>query len=88
MMESTPLQDKVALVTGSSTGLGLEIAKELGVHPSARGLGHKKGHKKGYRHTHTVRTRHQSGKMGDISTATRRDVKSGWGARGHGFRRS
>jgi hypothetical protein len=61
-----------------------EIAKELGVHPSALGLGHKKGHKKGYRHTHTVRNRHQAGKRGDLSAATRRDVKNGWGARGHG----
>lgn len=60
-----------------------QIAHELGVHPSALGLGHKYGHRnKAGQH---ARSRHGFGKQGDISAATTRDTKSGWGARGHGI---
>ncbi len=59
-----------------------QIAHELGVHPSALGLGHKYGHKKSDRHN--VQSRHRTGKRDRVSAATARDVKTGWGARGHG----
>ena len=57
------------------------IAHELGVHPSALGLGNKFGHSKAERNME--KGRRGVGRKGEMATATERDVKSGWG-KGHG----
>jgi hypothetical protein len=61
-----------------------QIAQELGVHPSALGLGHKYGHTK--THRNNVRSRKGIGYQEDgLAAATARDVKTGWAAAGHGI---
>jgi hypothetical protein len=61
-----------------------QIAQELGVHPSALGLGHKYGHTKNHRNN--VRSKKGVGYQEDgLAATTARDVKTGWAAAGHGI---
>jgi len=65
--------EEISALRESGMGWG-EIAHELGVHPSALGLGHTK--MKNWKHGH------QGELAGEVAEATQRDLKNG-GAKGH-----
>ena len=77
---SGELKADIAAFRAAGYGWGV-IAQELGVHPSALGLGNKFGHRNKARNME--RSKHARGKKGDLAAATERDVKTGWG-KGHG----